>query len=200
MKIKNLITVSLTALLLTSCGWSEKNHQVSKPYTRTNDVERVAVKFDTGYREVKGHYDASGKWVPKQYARDTVRATEFATVSIEYVDVTPSRESVYKAAEATGWEKQLWIAVFLFLGVVGVAIYVINKNGGYFGKGEASWLTKFVALGIIVSLAIGLLNPINKSGNNTKTIRYDRYKELIKTDPNLIQFFDSIQKNGAFVN
>jgi hypothetical protein len=200
MKIKSLIVASVLALALTSCGWSEKNHQVSKPYTRTNDVERVAVKFDTGYREVKGHYDASGKWVPKQYVRDTVRAVEFATVPILYVDVMPSRESVFKAAEATGWEKQLWIAVFLFLGVVGVAIYVTTKNGGAFGKGEASWITKFVALGIIAALAIGLLNPINKSGNNTKTIKYKEYQEIIKNDPNLIQFFDSIQKNGAFVN
>lgn len=200
MKMKQLLALITIILVLSSCGWSEKNHQVSKPYTRTNDVERIPVKFDTGYREVAGHYDASGKWIPKHYVKDTIRPVLFETVHVLYVDVTPSRESVFKSAEATGWKTQIYLGVGLFMFVIIVAIYITKKNGEGFGNGETKWLTRFVLIGVASSLALILLNPINKSGNNKKTIRYDRYQEIIKTDPNLIQFYDSIQKAGKFVN
>ncbi len=199
MKIKHFLLVAMIAIL-TSCGWSEKNHQVTKPYTLVNDVELVPVKWDTGFRKVPGHYDAEGKWVPQQYVKDSVQPSQFETRLKLYVDVTPSTESVWKAANSTGWGWQWKFGVLIIIATFLVGVSVIKKNGGLFTKGGAIAFTRVFALGLILGLGFILYNPVNKSGNNQKRVTYEYYKEKIKTDPNLIQFFDSIEVNGKFVN
>lgn len=196
MKLKHFLFIALVAML-TSCGWSGKKHGVSNPYTKTLDYETVVTKWDTGYREVAGHYDASGKWIPKQFVKDSLRPAKQENVLIKYVDVSPSRESVFKAAKATGWSWQ-W--------PLGAVIIVLSISAlFYFGpkmrtRGSNVMIVRGAGLGIILGMILIVVNPGNKSGNNSKSIRLDKYQEIIKTDPNLIQFFDSIQSNGKFVN
>lgn len=209
MKSTNIL-VLVAVILLTSCGWSEKNHQVSKPYTLSGDFEVVVTKWDTGYRKVAGHKDTlTGKWVPMHYVKDSLQPSEFKNQLKQYVDVTPSNTSVWAAAKATGWEWQWKIgAVFIVL-ALGFLVYLaqpkvvngkLELEGTYGLRGEAIRLITIPALLLIIGLMFILGNPVNKSGNNQKRITKEQYDNIIKTDPNLIQFFDSIQKNGKFVN
>lgn len=209
MKLTNILVLAVI-VLLTSCGWSEKNHQVSKPYTLSGDFEVVVTKWDTGYRKVAGHKDsATGKWVPMHYVKDSLQPAEFKNQLKQYVDVTPSNSSVWAAAKATGWEWQWKVgAVFIVL-ALGFLVYLayprktkdgIKLEGTYALRGSAIALITVPALLIVIGLVFILGNPVNKSGNNQKRITKEQYDNIIKTDPNLIQFFDSIQKNRKFVN
>jgi hypothetical protein len=214
MKIKNLLYVLVASIMLASCGgslgWSEKNHQVSKPFSLSGDNILVPSKWDTGYRKVPGHKDpTTGKWIPMQYKKDSVQPSEFKLVPREYVLVTPSKESVLKAANATGWEWQSKVGVFfLFITFILLVVYAkpyINRKkltfeGTYTSGGQAVWMMRVAALTAIIGLLFITSNPVNKSGNNQKRITKEQYDNIIKTDPNLIKFFDSIQQNGKFVN
>lgn len=214
MKIKNLLYVLVASIMLASCGgslgWSEKDHQVSKPFSLSGDNVLVATKWDTGYRKVPAHVDpATGKFIPQQYVKDSLQPSKFELVPREYVLVTPSKESVIKAANATGWGWQWKVgAFFLFAALVLLIAYAkpyINRKkltleGTYTSGGQAVWMMRVAALTVIVGLLFITSNPINKSGNNQKRITKEQYDNIIKTDPNLIKFFDSIQKNGKFVN
>ena len=125
MKIKNVIYALFITVLLSACGWSGKNHTVSKPYSLVNDDTIVAVKWDTGYRKVPGHKDAkTGKWVPMQYVKDSVQPSEFKRVPHLYVDVNPSRESVWKSANQDGWRWQWKLGVF-FLAAAAVMLLIV---------------------------------------------------------------------------
>jgi len=210
MKLTNILKVVTLIVLLTSCGWSEKSHQVSKPFSLSGDNVLVPSKWDTGYRKVPAHVDPStGKFVPQQYVKDSIQPSEFKLVPKEYVLVTPSKESVWKAANATGWGWQWKVgAFFLFIALVLLIAYAkpyINRKkltfeGTYTSGGQAVWMMRVVALSLIIGLLFITSNPVNKSGNNEKRITKEQYDSIIKTDPNLIRFFDSIQANGKFVN
>lgn len=210
MNIKNTLYALLVTMLLTACGWSEKNHQVSKPFSLSGDSMLVVSKYDTGYRKVPAHVDPmTGKFVPQQYIKDSVQPSQFKKVARQYVLVTPSTESVWKAANATGWGWQWKVGVFfLFIALVLLIAYAkpyINRKkltfeGTYTSGGQAVWMMRVAALTVIVGLLFITTNPVNKSGNNEKRITKEQYDIMIKTDPNLIKFFDSIQKNGKFVN
>lgn len=193
--MKQLIKILLITLLpfMVGCGWSEKNHQVSAPYTLSGsgNTENVPVKWDTGYRKVPGHYNEAGKWIPQQYVKDSVQPSLWENRAIKYVDVSPGRESVFKAAKGTGWYWQIGLGILIIIGTVIYAIKKVKKEAGGFDRGEGTGFTRSIAIGIIIGLVVILVNPISKSGNNNKRIRQDQYEQIIKTDPNLIKFFDS---------
>jgi hypothetical protein len=192
--MKRFIFLFSIVLFLSSCWKNDKATPPRELPSRVGFVERVPVKWDTGYREVKGHYE-NGKWIPKHFVKDSVMVSEWATVPIKEFEVVPNGKQVMKYANLSGYQNQALISgVIIFIVVI-----VIIVSAGYYTKGSATLLVYGLAILLGIAAALLTLNPANIASNNANTITEKQLKHYESVDQDLNYFWDSVYQKGGIV-
>lgn len=181
-------------LFMSSCWKSEKATPPRELPSRVGFVERVPVKYDTGYREVKGHYE-NGKWIPKHFVKDSLMVSEWATVPIKEYEVVPNGKQVMKYANLTGYQNQALLGGL----VIFVVVIIIIASAGYYTKGSATLLVYGLAILLGIAAALLTLNPANIATNNAKTLTEKQLKHYESVDKDLNYFWDSVYQKGGIV-
>lgn len=176
--MKTLIKILLITLIpfMVGCGWSEKQHQVLEDNVTFADSTEKVYESDSFYtRDAKG--------LPIRIWKDSVR---YKNQPIVFVKVRPSRESVKQSFVGANRGILIGIGIVLIL-LGGVYFWYKSKNGDD-SKGAVATTRPTLVL-VIVGLALIIVPFANRTGNNDVFIKKSTYQELIKTDPNLIEYF-----------